>query len=104
MFEPADVSKIKDAIQKVLDGKLCLEPDSISLCEILSIFHEIKSDKKRIKDEIESKLNDAIDRAAVETYEQIKRETEILLSGKRGKNIMINTILSEENARTSEAR
>lgn len=61
MFEPVDASNIKDAIQKVFECEPCLDPDSISLFEILSIFHEIKSDKKRFKDEISCKLDKKIE-------------------------------------------
>lgn len=61
MFEPVDASKIKDAIQKVFDCEPCLDPDSVSLFEILSVFYEIKSDKKRFKDEISHKLDSKLE-------------------------------------------
>ena len=60
MVEPVDALKIKDVIQKVIESDLCLDPDSISLLEILSVFHEVKADKKKILEEISHKLDNKV--------------------------------------------
>lgn len=60
MFEPEVASNIKDAIQKVLASEPCLDPDSISLFEILSVFHEVKADKKRFREEVALQLNNKL--------------------------------------------
>ena len=57
MVEPDDVLNMKKAISQVLNSEDCQDQDSVSLFEVLSIYHEIKADKKRVKDEIEDKLN-----------------------------------------------